>query len=111
MWGPASLIATSGISLFQQFLPKFSEIRAGHPDTNPDLVADVRMGEVAACTLTMGTSLIASSLIGSPAPAVIGLLVCISLVMLYESVLNANNPGMPKPRTVVTNDLGVARSA
>jgi hypothetical protein len=69
MFGPAMLSVTSGMQAFQGLLPKISDIRKADPQNNPDIAADVRMGEVAAGTLTMGIGLIASSLTQSPLPA------------------------------------------
>lgn len=96
VFGPASLAVTQGVTAFSTFLPKFSDVRKNHPDDNPDFAADVRMGEVAAVTVTMGIGLIASSLTGSAAPAIVSALTCLVLVVLYESTLRANRPMEPK---------------
>ncbi len=92
IFGPATLAMSQGIGAFMTFLPKISEIRAAHPSTNPDIAADVRMGEVAASTLTLGVGLVASSLTGSPVPAFVALIVCIVLITLFESILRADHP-------------------
>lgn len=96
MWGPASLAATQGVSAFQGFLPKFTEIRRANAENDPGFVADVRMGEVAACTLTLGIGAIASSLNGSSVPAIVALVMCTILVCLYEYTLRANDPMNPR---------------
>lgn len=92
MFGPAMLSVTSGIQAFQSLLPKISEIRKADPVNNPDVAADVRMGEVAGATLTMGIGLIASSLTQNPLPAVTALVMVIILVVVYESALKAERP-------------------
>lgn len=101
IFGPATLVVTQGISAFQAFLPKFSEVRAAHPENNPAVAADVRMGEVAAVTVTIGMGLICSSLTGSSIPAVVSVITCGILAVLYESTLQAHDPGIPKPQTVL----------
>lgn len=101
VFGPATLAVTQGVTAFSTFLPKFSDVRRNHPDDNPDFAGDVRMGEVAAVTVTMGIGLIASSLTGSSVPAMVSALTCLVLVMLYESTLRANRPMEPKTTPVV----------
>jgi len=96
MFGPATFAIGQSVASFQSFLPKFSDVRSKNPKDHPDFAADVRMGEIAAFTVSMGVGLIASSLTGSPVPAVITLLVCLILVTLYESTLNANRPFEPR---------------
>jgi len=96
MFGPAMLAVTQGMTAFTVFLPKFSDVRAAHPANNPDIAADVRMGEIAATTLTLGIGAMASSLTGSQIPAVTALLTCAVLITLYESTLRANKPLEPK---------------
>lgn len=93
--GPATLGVTQGISAFTTFLPKLSDVRKAGP-TDIDIAADVRLGEVAAVTLTIGIGVITSSLTGSPVPAYTALLMCLVLVCLYESTLRADRPFEPK---------------
>lgn len=92
MFGPAMLSVTSGMQAFQGLLPKLSDIRKADPQNNPEIAADVRMGEVAGATLTMGIGLIASSLTQSSLPAVTALVMCIILIAVYESALRADRP-------------------
>ncbi|HET7414768.1 MAG TPA: hypothetical protein VFI97_03630 [Arthrobacter sp.] len=87
IFGPASLCVTQGISAFTAFLPHFTEVRKADPSANPDVVTDVRMGEIAAVTLTLGVGVIASSLTGSPVPAVVSAITAAVLVTLYEAAL------------------------
>lgn len=96
IFGPASLSMTQGFSAFNAFLPKLTDIRKTMPSENPDFAADVRLGEAAAASLTIGMGLIASSLTQSPVPAIVALLMAIGLVVLYESVLRADRPMEPK---------------
>jgi|tagenome__1003787_1003787.scaffolds.fasta_scaffold20984420_12 hypothetical protein len=96
MFGPATFAVGQSVASFTAFLPKFSEVRQRTPNDDPSFAADVRMGEIASVTVSMGVGLIASSLTGSPIPAVVTLLVCLILVTLYESALNADRPMEPK---------------
>lgn len=97
MFGPATLSVTQGISAFHSFLPSFSEIRKNNPQDNPEFTADVRMGELAAVTTTVGIGLIAASITGSPLPAYTAILISLVLVTLYESTLRAQRPFEPGP--------------
>lgn len=92
MFGPTALAVTQGVTAFSIFLPKISEVRRNTPEHNPDFAADVRMGEVAAATLTLGIGAIASSLTGSPLPAIVGVITTFVLVAIYESTLRADRP-------------------
>lgn len=94
--GPASLVVSQSFGAFQFFLPKLSDVRKASPN-DPDMVGDVRMGEVGAITLAVGTGAILSSLTQSAVPAVVALLIVIVLVCLYEMALNGERPGNPKP--------------
>lgn len=95
IFGPATLSVTQGIGAFNSFLPRLSEVRKANPHDNPDVAADVRMGEVAGVALTMGIGVIASSLTGSPVPAFTAAITCLVIIFLYESVLRADNPMVP----------------
>jgi hypothetical protein len=97
--GPATLAISSGVSAFQSFLPKLSEIRKASPSDDPSFAADVRMGEVAAVAVTVGVGAVASSLTGSPTPAVVAVVIAVGLVVMYESTLNADRPMEPKGLT------------
>ena len=102
MFGPATFAIGQSVASFSTFLPKFSDVRSKHPDDDPSFAADVRMGEIAAVTVSMGVGLIASSITGSPVPAVVTLLVCLILVTLYESTLSANKPMEPAATAILS---------
>ncbi len=87
--GPAMLSLTQSVALFQTMLPKFSEIRKTNPEDNPELVQDVRMGELAAVLLTLGIGGMTSALTGSSVPSVVAVTSAAGLVLLYESALRA----------------------
>lgn len=91
IFGPAMLGVTSGIQAFQSFLPRLTDIRKANAEDS-SFAADVRMGEVAGVTLTLGIGVIASSLTRSPIPAFTSLLMCLILVMVYETTLRADRP-------------------
>lgn len=97
--GPATLGVTQGISAFVTFLPKLSEVRKANVEVNTDTAADVRLGEIAAVTLTLGIGVITSSLTGSPVPAYTAVFMCAVLVTLYECTLRADRPLEPKTTT------------
>ncbi len=92
LFGPAMLSVTTGVQAFYTLLPKLSEIRKADPVNNPDIAADVRMGEVGAVALTLGVGAIASSLTRSPLPAITGLVMAVVLVGVYETALRSHSP-------------------
>lgn len=92
----AMLAVTSGLNVFQGLLPKLSEVRKA--DKTSEIAADVRMGEVAASTMTLAVGTIASSLTNSPVPALVALLTVVVLVTIYESTLKADSPFESRPR-------------
>lgn len=99
--GIALQTVTQGANAFQQYAPRLADIRKGDR-TDPGLIGDVRMGEVAAITLTVGVGAIASSLTGSPVPTMVAAIICLVMVMLYEAALRGENLFEPKsgPRVV-----------
>ncbi len=84
--GPASLAMGQAVTSFSIFLPSFTAIRQGSAG-DKDLCKDVRMGEFAAATIAIGIGVIASSLSGSPAPAMVALIMSVVLISLYERAL------------------------
>lgn len=86
--GPATLSMTQSLSLFNQFLPSFTQISSADPNDTA-IVRDVRMGELAAVMMTLGIGGMTSALTGSSVPAVIAGLTCLGLVVLYETALKA----------------------
>lgn len=91
MYGPAMLGVTQGITTFTTLLPPLADIRKADP-TDTSFAADVRMGEVAAVTLTLGIGGISSSLTGSPVPAATAVVMCFVLLCVYESALRGDRP-------------------
>jgi hypothetical protein len=96
IFGPATLSVTQGITAFSSFLPRLSEVRKASISSDPDIAGDVRMGEVAATTITLGMGLIASSLTGSTVPVVASVLMSTVLICIYESALRMDKPLNPK---------------
>lgn len=90
--GPTTLAISQAVGAFNTFLPSISEIRKNDPVANPEFAADVRVGEVAAVTITLGVGAIVSSLTGSSAPTVVALVACLGLIVLYETTLRAERP-------------------
>lgn len=85
--GPATLSMTQALSMFNMFLPDFTQLSKADPN-DPGTIRDVRMGEIAAVMMTLGIGGMTSALTGSSVPAVIALLTCGGLVVLYEMALN-----------------------
>ena len=90
--GPTTLGITQAVGAMNSFLPPLSEVRKKTPENHPEFAADVRMGEVAVVTLTVGVGVIVSSLTGSSAPALIGLITALGIVVMYESILRSDSP-------------------
>jgi hypothetical protein len=93
--GPVTLSVTQGISAFAVFLPKLTDVRKAATD-DPNMAGDVRLGEVAASTLTLGIGMVCSSLTGSPVPTFTALIVSVVLIVIYESALRNDTPMNPK---------------
>jgi hypothetical protein len=104
MLGAATIGMSQGLSAFTTFLPKLSDVRKADYQTNPELVGDVRYGEVAASAITIGIGAIVSSLTGSPIPAFVSVLICVVLIVVYESALKGNRPFEPSAPLVRSTD-------
>jgi hypothetical protein len=102
--GPATLAVSQGFSAFQFFLPRLSEVRKANASSDPDIVGDVRLGEVAAFTLTLGVGAIVSSLTGSPVPTFVSLLIALVLICIYEAALSGDRIMNPPKRPQRSND-------
>jgi len=81
------LAVTQSTVIFTALLPEFGDVRKSVG--NPDMINDVRLGEIAAGGLVIATGLIATSLAKSPIPAAVSIMCAVGLVVLYESVLLA----------------------
>lgn len=90
--GPSLQAATTAFSAFNTFLPDLTKIREANAELEPQLVANVRMGEVAAAGVVMGIGAISSALTGDPTRALVAAIAVIALVFLYEMTLRANRP-------------------
>lgn len=111
LFGPATLAVTQGINAFATFLPKLTDIRRNNPTDDPAFAADVRMGEVAAVTTSVGIGLICSSLTRSPLPVYTSLITSIILVTLYEYTLRCDRPMEKTNRNGTLINLAEARNA
>lgn len=100
----ASLLSvTQSVVVFTALLPPLSDVRKSLGDA--DTVNDVRMGEVASATLVVAIGLAASSMVGSPVPAMASVLSAAALVVMYETVLATK----PKGKTAWTLPTQQAR--
>lgn len=86
VWGLATISMTMSLTASQAFIPTLAEVRKGSAD-NPVFAGDVRLGEVATLLVSVGSGIVASSISGSYVPAVVGIVVGLGLVALYESAL------------------------
>lgn len=96
VFGPASLAAGQTISGFLAFLPRLSDVRKANAGAEPDIVGDVRLGEVAASAMAIGVGVIASSLSGSPVPMYAAAFVAVILIAVYEIALRGDRVMEPK---------------
>lgn len=88
--GAATIAASQSFTAFYTLMPKLSDVRKADASINPDIVGDVRLGEVAAFTLSMGVGAIVSSLTGSPVPAVVSLIVALTMICIYETAMRGD---------------------
>lgn len=86
-----TMAISTSLAAFYQMLPPISEVRK-RSSGEPEFAADVRMGEVVASAITIGIGGIASSLTGSPTPALVSVLFAVSLVAMYEMTLRSDRP-------------------
>lgn len=87
--GPATLTLGQSLSMFQVFMPKFTDIGQHTPGSDPNFEKDVRMAEVAASLVTLGIGAVTSSLSGSPVPSIVSVVCIVGLITLYESALRS----------------------
>lgn len=102
VFGPAALAAGQSLSTFSTFLPRLSDVRKASRD-DTDMVGDVRLGEVAACAVSIGIGVIASSLSGSPIPMYAAAFIAVILIVVYEAALNGTDLFSPSKPTVVVS--------
>lgn len=93
--GPATLAITQSVSSFQFFLPRLADVRRADRNHQPDMVGDVRMGEIAAATLCLGIGAMVSSLSASPYPAMVSVVMVGILIAVYEIALRGDKPMNP----------------
>lgn len=86
--GPASISIGTATSAFMGFLPKFSDVRRADPG-DEGMAKDLRLGQIAACSVAIGTGVIVSSLTGSPVAAVVSVLMSLILVWCYQNARKA----------------------
>lgn len=86
--GPASISIGTATSAFMGFLPKFSDVRRAEPD-DEGMTKDLRLGQIAASSVAIGTGVIVSSITGSPVPAFVAVLMCAILIWCYQNARKA----------------------
>ena len=72
-----------GVSAFKSFLPSLAEVRRGDSETK----IDVRIGEIAACAITLTVGVLISTLENTATPVAIAVAICVVMVAIYETVL------------------------
>ena len=90
--GSASLALTQALGSFGSFLPPLREVRKGNPREDPELTKDVRTGELAAAAVTLAVGAVMSSLTQDPTPAVVALVISVTLIAVYECTLRHGTP-------------------
>ena len=93
--GAATIGLTQGLTSAQAFLPKLTEVRKAD---SPEMIGDVRMGEIATAIFTIGIGAIVSSLTGSPIPTFVSAIIVIAIVCVYEAALRGDRLFEPKVR-------------
>lgn len=86
--GPASISLGTATSAFMGFLPSFSEVRRSDPK-DEGMAKDIRLGQIAASSVAIGTGIIVSYLSGSSVPAVVAVLMSALLVWCYQNARKA----------------------
>lgn len=84
--GSASLAVGQTVGSFSLFLPSFSSVRQAGPN-DEGVRKDVRLGQIAAFTVSVGIGLILSQISGQPEPAMVSLAMALVIVSLYEKAL------------------------
>lgn len=91
-YGPV-LLGLGQYAVFNSFLPKITDVRNTGPD-DAATVADIRMGEVMACGVSLVIGAAASAMTGNPLAFITSFLVCAVMVAVYEYTLY-NSPFGP----------------
>ena len=86
---------TFGFGAFTTFLPELRDIRKANFAGDPEFVADVRMGEMAAVVILVGAGGMISFLSGDYQPLLVAALMAAGLIALYETALRGRpfSPG------------------
>lgn len=81
------LAVTSSIGVYTSLLPSLADVRKARGDTV--VTNDVRLGEIAAGALAVAIGLMASTMAGTPVPAMVAVIVAVGVTFMYESILSA----------------------
>ena len=90
-YGPALLAATQGISAFHMLMPPLADIREAPPGAGSKTKKNVRVGEFAACSITLAVGALIAVLVKNSIPVIIAAVICLVMVFVYETVLNVDN--------------------
>lgn len=88
----ATAVSAATISLGQTvtaysfFLPRLQDVRRGDP-LNPDVRADVILGQVAAGALSLAVGVLLSGMTGSPYPTYTALFIAAVIAITYQYAL------------------------
>lgn len=86
--GPASISIGTATSAFMGFLPSFTEVRRSSPD-DVGMQKDLRLGQIAATAVAVGTGIIVSYMSGSSVPVVVSILMSVLLIWCYQNARKA----------------------
>lgn len=82
------MVVSQGVVLYTVLSPDLKDIRRNHPQSNPGVATDVRVGEITAGLLLVATGIIGSALAKSPLPFWLALVVAAMMTGAIELVFN-----------------------
>lgn len=86
--GISVLALTQAVTIYHQFLPPLTDIRKMSSDDRAGIL-DVRIGEVASATLTLGIGSILALMTKRREPMIISTVAAAGLIGIYEFVLRS----------------------
>lgn len=85
----ASLAIGQAVGAYQFFLPRLTDVRKSSSE-DVSQRGDVRIGMLAAASLSIGVGAILSSLIGNMIPLIVSIITGIIITVLYEIALRGD---------------------
>jgi len=88
-FGIATFAIAQGMTSFLAFMPRITDVRKAAKD-DESFRADLRVGEMASAVVTIGIGALITALTGNRLPVVISIIMVLTIIGLYESVLRVN---------------------